>query len=249
MRTDLADDPAVITIAEVHDLDQRLVVGILHQLWCWFDSQTIDGNAPSVTRAFVDRYVGVTGFAQTMVSVGWLAVDESEQNGKLIGIRMPNFDVWLSQSAKARALARKRATSYRSRQRNAPSVTNVTPTVEKENSREKKEKRASPGTDPVKAFADDFISQWNANVPFSQIIKMTEKRLSLLRSRQREPEWLEHYLAAMRQIPDKPFLCGENDRGWKATPEWFLRPDTVTRIREGAYDGKKEQTMKEILGL
>jgi hypothetical protein len=31
---------------------------------------------------------------------------------------------------------------------------------------------------------------------------------------------------------------GNNDRGWKATIDWFLQPDSVVRIMEGWYKGK-----------
>lgn len=43
----------------------------------------------------------------------------------------------------------------------------------------------------------------------------------------------------MERIRGSPFLSGQNDRGWCATLEWFLRPDIVFRILEGQYDGIK----------
>jgi len=36
-------------------------------------------------------------------------------------------------------------------------------------------------------------------------------------------------------------LLGENDRAWTATIDWFLRPDSVDKILEGQYLGKKRK--------
>jgi len=49
-------------------------------------------------------------------------------------------------------------------------------------------------------------------------------------------------------IPDSPFLLGENDRGWRADIDWFLRPDSVTRILEGKYRTDKPKK-KNIFGV
>ena len=42
-----------------------------------------------------------------------------------------------------------------------------------------------------------------------------------------------------RQLPKiakSSFCLGENNRNWRANLDWFLNPDTVTRIIEGQYD-------------
>jgi hypothetical protein len=46
---------------------------------------TEDGNTPGVTTAVVDGLVNVSGFADAMIAVGWLSIE----NG---GITMPHFD-------------------------------------------------------------------------------------------------------------------------------------------------------------
>ena len=50
----------------------------------------------------------------------------------------------------------------------------------------------------------------------------------------------------MKQIPDCPFLVGDNDKGWRADLDWFLRPDSVTKILEGKYTRSKAQPEEEI---
>jgi len=106
MRTNLADDPAVIGIADALDLDEDTVVGKLHRLWSWADSQSRDGHAASVTKKWVDRYVRADGFADAMISVGWMIVDKS-------GVTLPNFDRHNGKTAKTRALSSDRQSRKR----------------------------------------------------------------------------------------------------------------------------------------
>ncbi len=122
MRMNLADDPAVIGIAHTLKLDEDLVVGKLHRFWSWFNAQSRDGHAPSVTEAWLDRKLGVKGFTAALVSVGWLIVDPT-------GITLPNFDRWNGSTAKSRGLATRRKQMSRSDRDNchAVSVTETGP--------------------------------------------------------------------------------------------------------------------------
>lgn len=124
MRHDLPHDPAVIGIASATGLDEDTVVGKLLRVWAWFDSQTTDGNARSVTVAWLDRYLGAPGFAQAMVDQNWLIVYDG-------GLQIPDFDKFISQSAKKRSLTAKRVASHKARRKregNAGSVTTALPT-------------------------------------------------------------------------------------------------------------------------
>lgn len=106
MRIALADDPAVISIAARLNVDEFTVVGMLHHLWGWADTQSRDGHAPGVTNVWVDRYVRHAGFADAMVSVGWLEIDET-------GVTFPKFDRHNGETAKTRALAAERKRNQR----------------------------------------------------------------------------------------------------------------------------------------
>lgn len=111
MRIDLAGDPSTIAIANELGKNLHETVGILHHFWSWADSQLTDGNAVSVTFSNIDDIVGVTGCARALEKAGWL-----EANGK--GLRVPNFENWMSKSAKKRLKTHKRV----KRHRNAGSV-------------------------------------------------------------------------------------------------------------------------------
>lgn len=151
MRTDLAEDPAVIQIAAVLGMDEFGVIGRLHKVWCWADSQTTNGNAhvtvralpkgalcngASVMLAFLNRYVGAEGFAEAMLSVGWLA-----QNAN--GVSFPNFDRWNLQTGKERILTSRRVARHRAenvkRKCNGASVTKTLPQDSTEQKRREEE--------------------------------------------------------------------------------------------------------------
>lgn len=124
MRTDLADDPAVIGMAARLGMDADHIVGKLHNLWSWANEQTVDGHAAGVTGKWVDKRVGVKGFADAMKDAGWLFVTDD-------GIEFPRFDKHNGESAKARAQGAKRQESSRSR--NGAGVTSVTHPSRKSN--------------------------------------------------------------------------------------------------------------------
>lgn len=113
--TSTSDKPEVWEIATTLGIDPDAVVGKLVRLWCWFDAHSVDGNAPSVTRALLDRVTGVTGFCAAVEKAGWLT-----DNGTLMSL--PHFDRHNGETAKQRALTTKRVEKHR-KQCNAPSVT------------------------------------------------------------------------------------------------------------------------------
>lgn len=122
MRLDLDRDQDVIDLAELLEIPETHVVGLLQRFWSWMSEQTTDGNAPRVTKAWMDRYVcngtSVTGFCDALEQVGWL-----EQSGR--GIRVHDFEKWLSDTAKSRAKTRLRVKKHRNtplEECNAPTV-------------------------------------------------------------------------------------------------------------------------------
>jgi len=120
------DKPEVLEMADILEISEDAVIGKLLRVWCWFDSQSRDGNAGSVTgnalKRFIDRLVASQGFASCMQKVGWLT-----DSG------IPNFDRHNGESAKKRALTNKRV----KRNRNDDSVTKALPEKRREEKKEK----------------------------------------------------------------------------------------------------------------
>jgi hypothetical protein len=116
------DKPEVCQIADLADIDPDAVVGKLMRVWAWFDQQTQDGNAPSVSKKLLDRMVGVTGFCEHMKSVMWMV----EADGV---ISLPHFDRHNGKTAKNRLLTAKRVANHKSAnaKANAPIVSDALP--------------------------------------------------------------------------------------------------------------------------
>jgi hypothetical protein len=129
-----SNKPEVWDIAGKLGIDPDAVVGKLLRVWGWFSNQTTDGNAPSVTKALLDRDCGVKGFCKAIIEAGWMI----EKDGM---ISLPNFDRHNSQTAKTRALTAKRNAKLRTGRNasdassdarsDARSVTNASPRIDK----------------------------------------------------------------------------------------------------------------------
>jgi|GEM_PF-1050971 len=84
--------------------------------------------------------------------------------------------------------------------------------------------------------AQEIITQFNAT--FGLKCQLTAKRRKQLRARWRNAFWRDHWRAALERAGPSRFLNGDNDRGWKIGLEFFLKPDSVTKILEGEYDNR-----------
>lgn len=102
MRVDLADDPAVIGMANTLKMDEYQVIGRLHKLWSWADKHSVDGSVPHITGKWIDKHLEKAGFSSQMANVGWLVFDAT-------GVTFPNFDRHNGKSAKSRAENTERA--------------------------------------------------------------------------------------------------------------------------------------------
>ncbi|AYC20084.1 hypothetical protein DZA65_03209 [Dickeya dianthicola] len=112
------DKPEIFQIAEIINIDPDAVLGKLVRIWAWADQQTIDGNAGSVTKSVLDRISFVSGFADALLTVGWLY----QKDGKLY---FPNFDRHNGKSSKKRIVTNRRVTEHRGKggKSNADGVT------------------------------------------------------------------------------------------------------------------------------
>lgn len=140
MRADLRDDPAVFKLAEILNVDELHVIGCLFCFWTWVDKHAVDGRVDGATSRLVDKVSMTSGFADALVAVGWIQVDES-------GVTIPNFQRHNGESAKERGL--KNARQARWRANNAPvSSVDATPST-KASTREEKRREDISTTDVV----------------------------------------------------------------------------------------------------
>lgn len=176
--TTTSDKPEVWAMAGKLQIDPDAVVGKLLKVWAWFDEQTVDGNAPSVTKALLNSKVCVTNFCEAMIEVGWMM----EADGQIC---LPNFDRHNGKTAKNRALTSKRVADFKAgnakvtqnfENGNGASVTNALP--RREQKRRDKEVNTNPPLPPKGKTVDLF-----ADVPNS--LNTTEFTLAWA-------EWAQH---------------------------------------------------------
>lgn len=83
-----------------------------------------------------------------------------------------------------------------------------------------------------------FQETWNQIEGLPKIRKLTSDRKTSLRARLKEKDWRENWQEGVRKIAQSSFCRGKNNHGWVASVDWFLRPDTLTKVLEGKYDDK-----------
>ncbi len=110
--------PEVAMMSARLERDPDEIIGKLLRWWHWLDENTENGNAVSVTKAFIDRITFCEGFANALCQVSWL-------EGRDGRFSVPNFDRHNGETAKKRALSQKRTQKHRAKC-NVTNVTDVT---------------------------------------------------------------------------------------------------------------------------
>ena len=95
-----------------------------------------------------------------------------------------------------------------------------------------------------------MMEWWNeiTQPPISRCNGLNEKRkVSCRRVLQESDE--AHIKEAFQMVNASKFCRGENDRGWKASFDWVIQPDSILRILEGKYkDRAKAGTTRSESG-
>lgn len=129
MRCGLHEDPRVVELASLLNVEALHAIGMLWRVWSWADQQSLDGNAVSVTENYLDHLVSRDGFAVALRKVGWL-------EGRDRALTFPRFAEHNGQTAKSRSVTRNRVEKHRGQKCNADTVTPVTPGALPEKRRE-----------------------------------------------------------------------------------------------------------------
>lgn len=109
----------------------------------------------------------------------------------------------------------------------------------------KKEPPVSPDgeTSPVVAATPKAaVEVWNriADGVLERVRALDDRRAGFLRKRLADEcrGDLRAWEAYCRRIRSSPFLCGENERGWRANIDWAVRAGTYGKVLEGRYDAR-----------
>ena len=75
-----------------------------------------------------------------------------------------------------------------------------------------------------------------AEVGLPEAQGLSRKRRLALKARLRDCGGIAGWRIAMDRVRASPFLRGDNDRGWRASLDFLLKPESFAKLMEGAYD-------------
>ena len=213
MRLDLREDPAVMAMAEKLKVREEVIVGYLHAVWSWLSRQCHDGTVTGVTLLSLGRVTNLTGFPELMRDEGWLIESRTTEGKPQIAV--PNWDRWLSQSAKNRVKAAERQRKARhgfvtevSRSHRDKSAT----TGEKRKGEKKKRPPKPPEGEQVRVQIDSVASYYLSIHPRA---KVGTRERKLIAERLREGFTVEDLKQAIDGNHKSDYHSGVNDTGKK----------------------------------
>lgn len=210
MRLDLREDPAVIQMADQMQVREEIIVGYLHAVWSWLSRQCHDGTVTGVTLLSLGRVLNLPGFPELMRDAGWL-IECQSPDGKP-QIEVPNWDRWLSQSAKTRVKA-----SQRQQKRRNESVTELS-----RSERDKSATTVQKSTEYIDSSARNTPKGGSAK-PSARFTPPTIEQVTDYcreRGNQVDPQkWLDHYSSNGWKVGRNPM------KDWKAAVRTWERND------------------------
>lgn len=90
-----------------------------------------------------------------------------------------------------------------------------------------------------RSMVNVIVEAWNMIDGVIRCNAITENRRKAIAARMKDQFWKDNWENAIERIRELPCLHGHNDKKWRADFDWFVRPDTVTKVIEGKYDNWK----------
>ncbi|WP_051679128.1 hypothetical protein [Xanthobacter sp. 91] len=86
------------------------------------------------------------------------------------------------------------------------------------------------------AEALTVFNRMAAEVGLPEAQGLSRKRRLALKARLQDCGGIAGWRIAMDRVRSSPFLRGDNDRGWRASLDFLLKPESFAKMMEGAYD-------------
>lgn len=110
--------------------------------------------------------------------------------------------------------------------------------LELEQERELEQEQEKEGSALNPSLTPDMIVDWWAehcpslSQPRRPLSKAIRSAIKAAIASEADPGlWLER----IRYVGSTPFLCGQNDRGWRATVTWLTKKGTASKLDDGSY--------------
>lgn len=209
------------------------------RLWAYAAQNQIDGNFSSYSSDELAMLLECSKHApsllQALKDCGFMT-----QEGEIHQWAEHNaFHAVNSNRARKAALARH---DKESKDKNKETETETETSTLQASSKDAPSRDAS--LSPLSKEVEEICLEWNKIAELPQCQKITPSRLKSIKARLGEPYFVANWKTALAKIKDSPFCCGDNERGWKASFDWFLKPDSCVKVMEGKYDKATSQPTK-----
>lgn len=113
-------------------------------------------------------------------------------------------------------------------------------TTNKNDKKDKNEKNDKNINNILSIPYDEIVELFNRKCKkLSSVIKLTDKRKKSIKARYEEYGNIDIFETLFDKANDSDFLCGENDKGWKANFDWLMNPNNMIKVLEDRYANKK----------
>jgi hypothetical protein len=211
------------------------------RLWAYAAENQPDGIFEDYTAEEIATFIGYVGDAKKMLQA-MLQASFFDSNP----LKIHDWDEHNGYHEKYSERAKKAAAARWAKEKSP-----IPPKEDIERGKRKEEQALLTDAPSIKASLPKaaialVFEAWNEMAKSSKILPqclvVSDKRRRLLEVRLRDSFFISNWQAAILKIPQSDFLKGNSERGWKASFDWFIQPDSVAKIMEGKYDTKTTQT-------
>lgn len=89
----------------------------------------------------------------------------------------------------------------------------------------------------------EVVDTWNRLT--NSKCTLTGGREQAIAKRLKDKFFSEQWLNGIEKLAGSPFLRGENERKWKATLDWFLKPQNFLKVIEGNFDDSAKDSRED----
>ena len=111
-----------------------------------------------------------------------------------------------------------------------------TPTVQVSLSRKLTPPTSSVPASETGPTPEDVLAAWNENRGSLSSASLTPGRQRHVAARIRDGLTLERWGGVVKRVAASTFLTGGGEKGWRATIDWLLKPESIVRVEEGQFD-------------
>lgn len=227
--------PEIVRIASATSRSRQEVLGFLTDLWSWASSETTDGILPGMGVETLSSLLGGDAqLWQSVVDVGWLAIDANS-------LQIPNWDYWLSDSAKRRTTESRRKKMSRNCPQNVPQKSGQKPDKKRHTGQDRTVHKENPLPPfPSNLDTPEFRAAWSELLAYRKERKLSSYQNRTVAARLKEmSEWghdaaIESIRQTIANSYQGVFKPKGNEQGQPAQPTG--PPRAITRFEAAHGD-------------